>query len=477
MKPTVHAFQADALGQLDATALAEQIRSGQLSVSDAVNASIERAKLVNPDLNAIASSGFDLALKQLPDFSPTELACFAGVPTFIKDLSNLKGLPTRHGSLSTSDKPQPKTEPHVEQILSTGCIPIGKSTTSEFGLLPTIETRLQGATRNPIHTDYSTGGSSGGSAALVAAGVVPIAHASDGGGSIRIPAACCGLIGLKPSRGRHVGSPTAILPVDIVCQGVLSRSVRDTAHYFATIEQHSPHKSLEPIGLIQTPLHKKLKIAWFTDTPSGVPSHPDVVAATEQAKAACAALGHELVLIPTPFSQAIKIDFLAYWSLLTHLVCNLGKVTYGMGFSRSKLELFTAEMAKAYRKVRWRTSAFIKRLKNYSNYYEGLFEEYDVLMSPVLSQPVPKIGYLDPQQNFFSSIEKLSQYVNFTTVQNLTGAPAIALPMGACSNGLPIGIQFAGKMGAEPLLLQLALQLEQAGTFINWAERMQTTQV
>lgn len=470
MKMNIHAFDLGVLGTMDATAVAAAIQAKELTPKEVITCAVQRAQKVEPVLNAIASNCFDAVLEQ--DTFPNQ-GCFAGVPTFIKDLINVKGLPTQHGSLSMPNKIYQKHEKITKQVLSSGCVVLGKSTTSEFGLLPAVETLLQGATLNPINTNYSTGGSSGGAAALVAAGVVPFAHAADGGGSIRIPASCCGLVGLKPSRGRDIDSPTKVLPVDIVCQGILARSVRDVANYFAEVEQFAPHDRLEPIGLVTDPIKKRLKIGLFTETPSGMDSREDVCRAVLGVGKTCEGLGHEVELIGSPFKQEVKIDFLGYWSFVTYMLRRFGKVTYGMGFKKSKLENFTTQMAKVYPKLMFQTPTFVGRLKQFCAYYDSLFQKYDVLLSPVLSHSVPKIGYFSPESNFFSIIEKMSQYVNFTTIQNITGAPAIALPMGQCVNGLPIGMQFAANVGEERKLLELAFELEQNGSFVDWTNIVQ----
>ncbi|BDS15195.1 amidase [Aureispira anguillae] len=470
MKNKIHAFDIGILGTMDATEIATQIRTKNISTQEAVGCAITRAKKIDPTLNAIVNNCFDTILDE-PKLEGK--GCFEGVPTFVKDLINVKGLPTLHGSLGVSNRPHKKNEKNVDQILSTGCVVLGKSTTSEFGLLPTVETSLQGSTLNPLGLDYSTGGSSGGAAALVASGVVPFAHAADGGGSIRIPASCCGLVGLKPSRGRDMESPTGILPVDIVCQGVLTRTVRDSANYYASVEKYYAHPTLPPIGLVSQPNKKRLKIGLFTQTPTNIKSHEDVDRVVIGAGKFCENLGHDLELIQNPFSQETKIDFLAYWSFITYLVYRFGKFTYGMGFDKSKLEVFTTQMAKVYPKVFFNTFSSIKRLKKFCHYYDSLFKKYDVLMSPVLSHPVPTIGYFGPENNFFSTVEKLSQYVNFTTFQNVTGAPAISLPMGMCANGLPIGVQFAANIGEDRKLLELAFEIENNGGLIDWATIIQ----
>lgn len=470
MENKIHAFDIGLLGTMDATEIANEVRKKNISVKESIGCAIERAKKVEPTLNAIVTDCFDTALD---NFSSTGEGVFEGVPTFIKDLIHVKDLPTLFGSRGVGAKPHKKNEKNTDQVLATGCAVLGKSTTSEFGLLPAVETLLHGATLNPLSLEYSTGGSSGGAAALVAAGVVPFAHAADGGGSIRIPASCCGLVGLKPSRGRDVESPTGILPIDIVCQGVVTRTVRDTANYYAAAEKHYAHPKLPAIGKVEGPGKKRLKIGLFTGSPTGIKSHNDIINATLGAGKFCENLGHKVELIENPFTQETKIDFLAYWSFVTYLVYRFGKVSYGMSFNKSKLEEFTKQMAKVYPKVMLNTSASIKRLKKFSNYYNTVFEEYDVLLSPVLSHPVPKIGYFSPENNFFSTIEKLSQYVNFTTFQNITGAPAISLPMGKCTNGLPIGIQFAANLGEDRQLLELAFEIEANNGLLDWVDLIQ----
>ncbi|MDC0231330.1 amidase family protein, partial [Aureispira] len=308
MKKNINAFDIGILGRMDATDIATQIRKKNITAREATECVIDRAQKVNPSINAIVNERYDLALKE-SDLKTN--GCFAGVPTFIKDLIDVRGLPTLHGSMSIPNKPVVKNEKITEQILSTGCLILGKSTTSEFGLLPATETLRHGATRNPLNLKYSTGGSSGGAAALVSSGVVPFAHAADGGGSIRIPSSCCGLIGLKPSKGRDVESPASMLPIDIVCQGVLTRTVRDTANYFAQVEKYYSPSNLPAIGQVSNPIKKRLKIAMFSVNPSGIESHPDVANAVLSAGKLCENLGHSVELVPCPFTQAIKIDFLA----------------------------------------------------------------------------------------------------------------------------------------------------------------------
>lgn len=470
MENKTHAFDIGILGEMDATEIAAQIRQKNISRKEAIACAIERAKKVEPVLNAIVTDCFDTALKQKEFVGK---GVFDGVPTFIKDQLHVKGLPTLFGSKGVPSKIHKKNEKATNQVLSTGCVVLGKSSTSEFGLLPAVETLLHPATLNPLGLEYSTGGSSGGSAALVAAGIVPFAHAADGGGSIRIPASCCGLVGLKPSRGRDIESPTGILPIDIVCQGVVTRTVRDTATYYAAAEKYYANPKLPSIGDVSHPIEQRLKIGMFIDPPTHIYTYDDVDSVVLHTGKFCENLGHEVELISNPFSQETKIDFLAYWCFLTYLVYRFGKTTYGIGFDKSKLEVFTKQMARIYPKVIGSSLGSIKRLKKFCHYYDALFEKYDVLLSPVLSHPVPKIGYFSPENNFFATIEKLSQYVNFTTFQNVTGAPAISLPMGKCKNNLPIGVQFAANVGEDRMLLELAFEIEANNGLLNWTKMIQ----
>lgn len=260
-------------------------------------------------------------------------------------------------------------------------------------------------------------------------------------------------------------------------QGVLTRSVRDSIAYQVGLEQYHKAAHLPAIGAIERPLKQRLKIGFFTQTPTKIDSHRDVQQAVKNAAQFCESLGHTVEEIPCPFTQETKIDFLGYWSLLSYLIIRFGKFSYGFGFKGRQVEPFTHQMAKTFPKVLFNSRTIIRRLKQFAAQYDALHQEYDILLCPVLSHPTPPIGYFDPHINFFSSIEKLSQYVNFTTFQNIAGAPAISLPMGESTQGLPIGVQFAGKVGADRLVLELALELEQKGGLIDGQQRLITPKV
>ncbi len=244
MKP-VHAFSDDALADHDATALAALIADKQVSAAEVCEAAVARAERVQGELNGVHHAAFDQA-RAAADGVPSGV--FSGVPTFIKDNVDVEGLPTNHGTAAFQAKPAKHDSPFVTQVRSLGVNILGKSRLPEFGFSASTEYADTDPVRNPWDPAYSTGASSGGSASLVAAGVVPLAHANDGGGSIRIPAAVCGLVGLKPTRGRFVADPfEKQMPVKIICQGVVTRSVRDTARFFAGMEQHWRNPKLPPV--------------------------------------------------------------------------------------------------------------------------------------------------------------------------------------------------------------------------------------
>ncbi len=446
---------------MDATEIAANIRQKRLSVKEVVECVRQRAEQANPVINAIVASNYEMGVSA---YNPNGI--FAGVPTYIKDLVHTKGFPTRSGCAGLPATIDKKNEKAVEHFVSAGFVVLGKSATSEFGWLPSCETLLHGDTLNPLNTEYSTGGSSGGAGALVAAGVVPIAHAMDGGGSIRIPASCCGLVGLKASRGRMLGSVTAALPIDIVAHGVLTRTVRDTANFFAGMEQYYRAKNLPEIGTVSGPATRRLKIALLTESSVGLEGHEDVVQAVLNAGKKCEALGHRVEQIHNPYPDSILFDFLVYYSMLAWLTTRFGKLAMTWKFNGRKVEPFTRELSGYFYKFLLMAPSALRRLRNdLVAAYQTLVSKYDVVLSPTLANPTPRLKYFSPELGVISLVTRLNNNVGFTTIQNATGAPAISLPMAICSNGLPIGLQFAAGLGEEKKLLELAFELEAVGAF------------
>ena len=459
-KKVISAYCDDVLGTRDGVELAALIATGEIQASDVVEAAIARARKVNPALNAIVTETFEQARSQ---HKIPATGLLTGVPSFIKDNEHVKGVPTLIGTRALPKKPADVSSRFVEQFLSAGLVSLGKTTLPEFGLTATTESLATGSTRNPWNLDYSTGGSSGGSAALVAAGVVPLAHGNDGGGSIRIPAACCGLVGLKPSRGRLPDvAGTEKMPIHIVCNGVISRSVRDTAAFYATVEKKYRKPDLPEIGLVQHPEKDRLRIGLFTDTPHNTSSHTDSVEVTVHTGKLCEDLGHNVETISCPFKAQIMEDFIIYWGMLAFFIQHFGKMILDTRFDKKELEIWTLGLSRFFRKSFFKAPFSIRRLKKFSKQYEDIFSDYDILLSPTLSHAPPKIGYMGPEVSFELHFERLRQYVAFTPLQNTAGAPAISLPMGFSRNGLPIGIHFAAAYGQEKRLLELAFELEEA---------------
>lgn len=462
----------DVLANLDATALSALIAKGELSAAEAVAAAIGRLTRVNGELNAVACDRFEQAQQEAAAFTPrqsSKAAVFAGVPSLVKDNTDLRGLPTRHGSRGMPAVAAEKDGEFAQQFLATGVIPIAKTTLPEFGLTATTEFSHAAPTRNPWHLDYSSGGSSGGSAALVAAGVVPIAHANDGGGSIRIPAACCGLVGLKPTRDRlRNAAMVEKLPLNIVADGVVSRSVRDTAAFYAGAEVDYRNPMLPAIGDVTGPNKRRLRIAVCTERQGGLPCDDEVTKAVQNVAATCAAMGHQLVDIESPVSEQMGEDFFLYWAMLAASLNHFGKLTLHRQFDRRQLEPLTQNLSRHFVKNLWRFPQAFKRLRHYNRVYEQRFEDIDLLLTPTLAQPPVPIGHLALDLDIATIWSRLQAYASFTPVQNVTGAPAITLPLAQSAAGLPIGVQFAALRGQERMLLELAYELEQA---MPWAQR------
>jgi amidase len=464
----VHAFNhADALGHHDAVALAGQLQRGETSATKLVQAAYQRLELVNPELHATVCLQEEAALAQARFYDDVgNFRAFQGIPGFLKDNLDLQGLSTRHGSAAMPGTVKKHTSAVAQQIIDTGVVLLGKTKLPEFGLTATTEYSKAEPAHNPWNTGYSTGGSSGGSAALVAAGVVPIAHANDGGGSIRIPAACCGLVGLKPSRGRLAMNEMAkSLPINIVSDGIVSRSVRDTAAFFALAEEHYKNPTLPPLGHITTPGRKRLKIGMFTQKISGDETDTACVEAVHKAAALCEELGHEVQEIKVPISAQFADDFLLYWGMLAASISYLGKLAVDRHMDTRKLEPLTHGLAKHFTHNLLKFPFALRRLHRFEAQYATAFADLDVLLSPTLGQPAPPLGYLALDLPFEQARERLVNFASFTAAQNVAGAPAISLPMHHTVEGIPVGVHFAAAMGHEFRLIELALEIEQAQPF------------
>lgn len=446
--------------EADATEIASMIRSGKMSAREAVDAAITRAQAAQPKINFLVTDMYAQARAQAanPGSGP-----FAGVPYLIKDLNDVAGVVTRHGSRVTEGlPPAAKTETFVAAMLDTGLISIGKSASPENGYLPTTEPLAFGPSRNPWDTGRSTGGSSGGSAAAVAAGVVPMAHANDGGGSIRFPAANCGLVGLKPSRGRMVddGVPG---PLDIAVQGCVSHTVRDTARLMSLVERKGSAAIHAPVGFVDGPVRRKLRVGVLTKGFAGFEADKEVAAAVHNAAKVLEGLGHSVTQTNWPTTASFGDDFLAFWSLGAAQDIAAATKATGRKADEASFEPFSLRMAANASSLKEAdTQAVIQRLLGNTAAYHEWMKGFDIVLSPVIASPPSPLGYLRGDVPFDTLRERLLQQVGYTLIHNVSGAPAISLPLGRTSANLPIGVQASAALGADGLLLELAYLFEEA---------------
>lgn len=456
----VHAYRDDALGTMDAVALVDALRTGKVSRPELVEAAIARTEAVNPILNGLAHQTFDRALARA---YAGGRGYFDGVPTFIKDNIDVEGMPTMQGTDAWEPRPQPSHGEFAGLYLATGLVPLGKTQLSEFGFSASAEHPRLGAVRNPWDTDFTAGASSSGSGAFVAAGVVPIAHANDGGGSIRIPAACNGLVGLKPSRGRLPLDRWLLqMPVKIVTNGVLTRSVRDTAAFYREVERIWRNRRLLPIGAVTGPGSQRLRIAVVTQSVHRQ-SSPSVRDLTLQAAELLAGLGHNIEYLDTsPVPRNFVDDFVLYWALLAMTIVRSGQRTLGERIDRTRLDNLTLGLDRHAMRNLHRLPVAIARLSRMRRVTERFYRTYDVLLTPTLTEETPRIGHLDPTADYQQIIDRLADWVGFTPLQNVTGEPAISLPLAQSGSGMPVGMMLSAAIGHERTLLELAYELEAA---------------
>ena len=461
----------DEVAWLDATDQAEMVSSGKVSPLELVTAAVQRIELLNPVINAVITplyeKGLTVARAPLPD------GPFTGVPFLLKDLlAGEAGSRVTAGSRFLGEFTAPRDTELVRRYKNAGLVILGKTNTPEFGILGTTEPVRFGPTRNPWDLDRSTGGSSGGSAAAVATGLVPMAHGNDGGGSIRIPASCCGVFGFKPSRGRISMAPDhGDLFSGLWAEHALTRSVRDSARLLdatcGTVagDPYAPPAKGGPFstGLGRSPV--RLRIAFSNASPSGGLVDPVCARATIDAAHLCEELGHEVVeasppLDPEPYATAFDTVWIAgvawmiaYW-----------EGVLGRSPDAHDLEILTWALCDKGRRIAaTEYLEAVHELQRMSRTVAGFFERYDVWLTPTVATPPPPLGFItssadDPLRGY----QRDSEFCPFTTVANVTGHPAMSVPLFWNDSRLPIGTQFVGGCGADRTLLQLAAQLEEA---------------
>ena len=455
----------DAIADHDGSALARLVRAGELTPAEVATAAIERAQRAEPSLNAIVATDYDQALVLAKD---SRVGVFGGVPTFIKDMNGIAGQQTLHGSVAlTKSAPLAANDAVVDMFERLGTIRLGKSTMPEFGLTCGTEFPDGTATRNPWNLGHGIGGSSGGAAALVAAEVVPFAHAADGGGSIRIPAAAGGLVGLKPSRGRIVGPPADNSPpINLVAHGIVSRTVRDTCTFLAGAEQMHHDPALPPVGLVDRPLDRPLRVGVLYDTLADAHIDGATVSALDGTTALLESLGHTVELLASPVPASFADDFVLYWATAAMALQLGGKRLIDPDFDSAALTDFTKGLARHAKRRAAKIPGAVRRLRRANDLFCQGLGPCDVMMSPTVGQVTPRIGHFDMRLSYDELMPRVIEWACFTGLANVAGTPAISLPLAHHEPlNLPIGIHFGARTGQERLLLRLALQLEEAQPF------------
>jgi amidase len=456
---------------LDAMALTELILRKKVTPRELVEAAIERIEELNPTLNAVVTPMYEQALSAAN--SPSVEGPFAGVPFLLKDvLAAYAGVKMTLGSNLLRDFVPDHDSELVARLKRAGLIIVGKTNTPELGLLPTTEPHLFGACRNPWNSDRTTGGSSGGSAAAVSAGMVPMAHANDGGGSIRIPAACCGLFGLKPTRARNpLGPDFGDLMSGLLVEHAVTRSVRDSAALLDATsgpDRGDPYWAPPPTRPFIMEVGAdpgRIRIAFSAQAATGVPVHEDCVGAVQDAASLCVDLGHEVVeAAPKLNGELITHAFTVIWSSECTATLKL------LNANRDQVEPLTwalAEMGGQYSAADYLQA--LTTLQRISRLVADFLVDYDVWLTPTLAEPPVPLGTFDsPPDDPLRGFRRAMEFVPFTPICNITGQPAMSVPLFWNAEDLPIGTHFIGRFGDEATLFRLASQLEQARP---WADR------
>jgi amidase len=467
---------------MDAWDMSQAIRSGQLSAEDLLAATLARYNQVNPSVNAVNMLHEAYArtlLAQRRAAGTHNQGALAGVPLLIKDLNtSLQGTITSNGCRLFKDAPPAaRTSTLIARYEQAGALPFGKTACPEFGLTTTTESLAWGQTRNPWNLAMSAGGSSGGAAAAVAAGIVPVAHATDGGGSIRIPASYCGLVGLKPSRYRTPSGPLHFEGwFGASVANVVSRTVRDTALFLDAGQGHETGSAYWCPPLVRPYVEElqrepgKLRVAVVRQSLTGAPLEPAISATLEQTIKQLLALGHELdeLTLNVDPRQLFGAHGMVIGTALRTLIHDREQA---LGRAATAQDLEKITMVNLERSKGTTGEDLYRARQSFESIgatMEQHFERYDVILSPVTGSLTPKLGLLSLDQPWESYAHQAMGSAGFTVLANVSGQPAISLPLGQSDDGLPVGMMFTARLGGEDVLLRLASQLEQAHP---WAVR------
>jgi amidase len=453
-----------------ATELARLVHGGELGARELTETALDRIEALNSDLNAFVHIDAEGALATADAVAAGDERPFAGVPIAVKDTAPVAGMPYTLGSDAFGDFVPAHDAFVVRRLREAGFVIVGKTNLPEFGILPVTEPRRFGPTRNPWDTERTPGGSSGGAAAAVAAGMVPLAHGSDGGGSIRIPAACCGLVGLKPSRGRISRGPDQ--GDDFLVQdGVLTHTVAETAALLDVLAGYEPGDATwapppaEPFAAAAAREPGRLRIGWTTTAPVDAPLDPLCERAVQDAAELLESLGHDVEEVEAPWAEGGLLEvFTLVFGTPIAMGLFFGAQVTGREPSEGLVEPLSWTI---WNGIRERSSLDYllarTQLGAFSRAIVALWNDYDVVMTPALAQRPVRIGEIDacsaePWEDFRRS----GQFTPYTAIFNVTGQPAVSLPLFHGEDGLPLGVQLAGRPAGEGELLSLAAQLELA---------------
>lgn len=456
-----------------ATELAEMIRSKEVSPVELTEMYLDRIEKFDPELNSYVTVAGEQALedaksKEQQLAGGVELPAFHGVPISVKDLFETKGLRTTLSCSALKDYVPDQDDFTVAKIRAAGFVILGKTNTSEFGSIPVAESDLNGITRNPWDTGHTPGGSSGGAAAGVAAGLAPVAHGSDGGGSIRIPASCCGIFGHKPSRGRVSSGPRlGEAWHGFSTQGPIGRTVKDTAALLDVLTGYQtgdPYWLPEPTVAFRDEVGRdpgRLRIAFTTTSPNEIPAHGSCVAATEDAARLLESLGHEVTeTAPDWVDQELAPTFIKLvmsgLSLVDFLKDGMEPLNRYLVDEASSAMSATDHMQSLLQAHQWARKVV------------AFWDDYDVLVTPTLAQPPIPVGWIREDDDPWSQLIRSGQFIPYTPAANVTGQPAASVPLHWDDDGLPIGVQLIGPPGGDAPILRLSAQLESARP---WADR------
>ncbi len=458
---------------LDAVAMADLVRKREVTALELAEEAITRIEKLNPQLNAVVLKMYEHARETARSALPE--GPFTGVPFLVKDMtSHYTGFPTTHGCKFLVDiGPSDHDTEIIKRFKKAGLVTVAKTSTPEFALSATTEPTFRGPAHNPWDLSRTPGGSSGGSSAAIAARIVPMAHGGDGGGSLRMPASCCGIVGFKPSRMRTPHGPDSSSLWESCCgEFAMTRSVRDSAYlldavsgqdvgaYYSAPPKERPYAD----EILRAP--KKLRIAWSASGPTNVTPHPDCVVAVQHAAKLCADLGHHVEEATPRLTPAMlekmRDSYLGMFAVET--ACDVDEMAALVGRTPTADDFEPANWALIERGWRYNGAdavRFKRGLHDVARAVGPFFEQYDIYLSPTVAQPPIPLGRLDPNMKDDTEYWNLMlEFMPFTALFNITGSAGVSLPLWWNAANLPIGVQFLSRMGEDGVLFQLASQLE-----------------